>query len=215
MGSSPTPSSLSAENAIQTRMARRVSAWRLRRQYRATVLAERPGPLAVDHHACCALRIDRRLGTLRGPLQEAALPLAVSRFAARRDINMGSASLAGCSILICEDEPLIALGIADAFTNAGARVLTVRSLADALTAVEDEVPSAAILDHALSDRESSQLCGPLPVDHTLDRLGIVRAAPLIEEDGGERGRRDKLPKLRGQPRRAQRSLAGPGRWARS
>jgi hypothetical protein len=146
------------------------------------------------------LRIDRRLGTLRGPLQEAALPLAVSRFAARRDINMGSASLAGCSILICEDEPLIALGIADAFTNAGARVLTVRSLADALAAVEDEVPSAAILDHALSDRESSQLCGPLPVDHTLDRLGIVRAAPLIEEDGGERGRRDKLPKLRGQPR---------------
>ena len=95
---------------------------------------------------------------------------------------------------------MIALGIADAFTNAGARVLTVRSLADALIAVEDEVPSAVILDHALSDRESSQLCGPLPVDHTLDRLGIVRAAPLIEEDGGERGRRDKLPKLRGQPR---------------
>ena len=72
---------------------------------------------------------------------------------------MNSASLAGCSILICEDEPLIALGIADAFTNAGARVLTVRSLADALVAVEDEVPSAVILDHALSDGESSQLCG--------------------------------------------------------
>jgi DNA-binding response OmpR family regulator len=71
---------------------------------------------------------------------------------------MSSASLAGCSILICEDEPWIAVGIADAFTDAGARVLTVRSLADALTAVEDEVPSAVILDHALSDRESSQLC---------------------------------------------------------
>jgi CheY-like chemotaxis protein len=122
------------------------------------VLAERPGPLAVDHHACCALRIDRRLGTPRGPFQEAALPLAVSRFAAPRDINMGSASLAGCSILICEDEPLIALGIADAFTNAGARVLTVGSLARALIAIEDEVPSAVILDHALSDGESSQLC---------------------------------------------------------
>jgi DNA-binding response OmpR family regulator len=71
---------------------------------------------------------------------------------------MNSTSLAGYSILICEDEPLIALGIADAFTRAGARVLTVPSLARALTAVEDEVPSAVILDHALSDGESSQLC---------------------------------------------------------
>ena len=35
--------------------------------------------------------------------------------------------------------------------------MTVRSLVDALTAVEDEVPSAVILDHALSDGESSQL----------------------------------------------------------
>jgi hypothetical protein len=45
--------------------------------------------------------------------------------------NISNASLAGCSILICEDESLIALDIANAFTNAGARVLTVRSLAQA------------------------------------------------------------------------------------
>jgi DNA-binding response OmpR family regulator len=64
---------------------------------------------------------------------------------------MSSASLAGCSILICEDEPLAAIGIADAFTDAGARVVTVHSLANAMIAVEDEVPSAVILDHALSD----------------------------------------------------------------
>ncbi|MFZ0851401.1 MAG: hypothetical protein WAO08_19595 [Hyphomicrobiaceae bacterium] len=70
---------------------------------------------------------------------------------------MSNASLAGCSILICEDEPLIALGIADALSRAGARVLKVRSIADALIAVEDEVPSAVILDHALTDGESSQL----------------------------------------------------------
>ncbi|MFZ0851569.1 MAG: hypothetical protein WAO08_20460 [Hyphomicrobiaceae bacterium] len=42
---------------------------------------------------------------------------------------MSNASLAGCSILICEDEPLI--DIADAFSNVGARVVTVRSLAQA------------------------------------------------------------------------------------
>ena len=74
---------------------------------------------------------------------------------------MNSTSLAGCSILVCEDEPLIALSIADAFTGAGARVVTVRSFASALIAVENEVPSAVILDHALSDGESSQLCNRL------------------------------------------------------
>ena len=67
-------------------------------------------------------------------------------------------SLTGCSILICEDEPMIAIGIADAFTNAGARVVTTRTFASALIAVENEAPSAAILDHVLSDGESSQLC---------------------------------------------------------
>ena len=70
---------------------------------------------------------------------------------------MNTSSLAGCSILICEDEPLIAIGIADAFTDAGARVVMARSLASALIAVENEVPSAVILDHVLGDGESSQL----------------------------------------------------------
>jgi DNA-binding response OmpR family regulator len=74
---------------------------------------------------------------------------------------MNSTSLAGCSILICEDEPLIALDIANAFSNAGARVVTVRSLAHALIVVEDETPSAVILDQALSDGDSSQLCNRL------------------------------------------------------
>ena len=35
--------------------------------------------------------------------------------------------------------------------------MKVRSLSDALIAVEDEVPSAVVLDHALTDGESSQL----------------------------------------------------------
>ena len=71
---------------------------------------------------------------------------------------MISASLAGHSILICEDEPLIAIDIANAFTEVGARVVTARSLPDALIAVEDGALSAAILDHALSDGDSSQVC---------------------------------------------------------
>jgi DNA-binding response OmpR family regulator len=71
---------------------------------------------------------------------------------------MSNASLAGCSILICEDEPMIAIDIADAFSNVGARVVTVRSLAQAFIVIENEAPSAVILDNALSDGESSQLC---------------------------------------------------------
>jgi DNA-binding response OmpR family regulator len=66
--------------------------------------------------------------------------------------------LAGRLILVCEDEPLIALDIANAFTHAGARVATARSLRDALIAVEDGTLSAAILDHALGDGDSSELC---------------------------------------------------------
>ena len=71
---------------------------------------------------------------------------------------MKSTSLAGRSILVCEDEPLIALSIADAFTGVGARVVTARSFASALIAVENEVPSAVILDHVRGDADSSQLC---------------------------------------------------------
>ena len=71
---------------------------------------------------------------------------------------MNSASLAGRLILVCEDEPLIAIDIGNAFTNAGARVATARSLRDALIAVEDGALSAVILDHALGDGDSLQLC---------------------------------------------------------
>ena len=53
---------------------------------------------------------------------------------------------------------MIAIDIADAFSNVGARVVTVRSLAQAFIVIEDDAPSAVILDHALSDGESLQLC---------------------------------------------------------
>jgi DNA-binding response OmpR family regulator len=70
---------------------------------------------------------------------------------------MGTASLAGRLILIYEDEPLIALDIADAFTKAGARVVTAWSLREALVAADDGALSAAILDHVLQDGDSSEL----------------------------------------------------------
>jgi DNA-binding response OmpR family regulator len=66
--------------------------------------------------------------------------------------------LAGRLILIIEDEPLIALGISDALQEAGAQTVTARTLAAALVAIEGPSLSAAIVDHALGDGDSSELC---------------------------------------------------------
>jgi DNA-binding response OmpR family regulator len=74
---------------------------------------------------------------------------------------MHSANLIGRSILVCEDEPLIAIDIADAFKRAGARAVIAPSQRDALIAVEDAALSAAILDQALRDGDASKLCARL------------------------------------------------------
>jgi DNA-binding response OmpR family regulator len=66
--------------------------------------------------------------------------------------------LNGRSILIVEDEPLIALDIASAFEKSGAKVTTTGQLKHALTLVEHDGLSAAILDHALRDGDSDALC---------------------------------------------------------
>jgi CheY-like chemotaxis protein len=79
---------------------------------------------------------------------------------------MNSTSLAGCLILVCEDEPLIAMDIADAFKAAGASVVTARSLQNALIAAENVLPSAAIMGHALGDGDSSKL------RERLEELGV-------------------------------------------
>ena len=66
--------------------------------------------------------------------------------------------LVGRVILVIEDEPIIALDIKDAFEDAGATVVVTRTLAAALVAVEDNSISAAIVDHALGDGDSSEIC---------------------------------------------------------
>jgi DNA-binding response OmpR family regulator len=53
---------------------------------------------------------------------------------------------------------LIALDIQDAFVGAGASAVVTRSVAAALTAVDDNSVSAAIVDHVLGDGESSEIC---------------------------------------------------------
>jgi DNA-binding response OmpR family regulator len=69
--------------------------------------------------------------------------------------------LAGRVILIVEDEPLVALDIQDTFEAAGARVILAPTVAAALVAIQEPGLSAAIVDHALGDGDSSEICDRL------------------------------------------------------
>ena len=66
--------------------------------------------------------------------------------------------LQGAHILVVEDQPLIALDISNAFEGTGAQITTTNSLNHAKILVEHDGLSAAILDHALPDGDSTSLC---------------------------------------------------------
>jgi DNA-binding response OmpR family regulator len=75
---------------------------------------------------------------------------------------VGSAyPLAGQSILVVEDEPLIALEMAMLFESAGAQVLCVRTRAQARDTIADQAVRAAVLDYGLADGSTAALCGLL------------------------------------------------------
>jgi DNA-binding response OmpR family regulator len=65
--------------------------------------------------------------------------------------------LAGRSILIVEDEPIIAMDIAVVFEKAGAQVTTTTTLRHATILVENDGLSAAVLDHGLGGGDSASL----------------------------------------------------------
>jgi DNA-binding response OmpR family regulator len=69
--------------------------------------------------------------------------------------------LVGHLVLVVEDEPLIALDVAHGLETAGAKVIMARLLADALNKAEDPALSAAVLDHGLSDGDTSEVCTKL------------------------------------------------------
>ena len=72
-----------------------------------------------------------------------------------------STSLSGRTVLIVEDEPLIALDIATVFERAGATALTARTLANARCLVERDGLAAAVLDFGLGDGDAEALCARL------------------------------------------------------
>ena len=74
---------------------------------------------------------------------------------------MDHPALRGCSILVVEDEPLIAMDITTALERAGAHATTTTTVRHALILAEHDGLSAAIMDHAHSDGDSTQLCARL------------------------------------------------------
>jgi DNA-binding response OmpR family regulator len=67
-------------------------------------------------------------------------------------------ALKGRSILVVEDEPIIALNIIEGFRNAGAAVLSARNLRDGLQLASHPDLSAAVLDFGFSDGDGTALC---------------------------------------------------------
>jgi DNA-binding response OmpR family regulator len=70
-------------------------------------------------------------------------------------------SLNGSLVLIVEDEPLVAMDVANSFRSAGAQVVIARTLVDALEKAELAGLTAAVIDHALRDGLTSEVCAKL------------------------------------------------------
>jgi DNA-binding response OmpR family regulator len=67
-------------------------------------------------------------------------------------------ALRGRSILVVEDELLIAMDIAQALERAGANATMTTTVHHALILIEHDGLAGAIMDHALSDGDSTKLC---------------------------------------------------------
>jgi len=70
-------------------------------------------------------------------------------------------TLGGHSILVVDDEPLIALGVTDALSDAGAEVVTAHDLRTALEAARNGDVSAAILDVQIGASNCAPICAAL------------------------------------------------------
>ena len=66
--------------------------------------------------------------------------------------------LTGRSILVVEDDLIVAQSIKDCLQDAGAQVLIASKTGDALSVVENVDPAAAVLDVELADGDSTIIC---------------------------------------------------------
>jgi DNA-binding response OmpR family regulator len=70
-------------------------------------------------------------------------------------------ALRGRSTLLVEDEPLIGMDIRTALENAGAHVTATTTVRHALILAAHDGLAAAIMDHALADGDSAEMCARL------------------------------------------------------
>ena len=70
-------------------------------------------------------------------------------------------TLRGRSILVVEDEVLIGMDIRKALEAAGAHVTSTTTVHHALILVKHDGLAGAIMDHALADGDSTELCARL------------------------------------------------------
>ena len=73
----------------------------------------------------------------------------------------GCSSLLGCSILIVEDEPLIALDLYAALCAAGAGIVAATDAREALRLTSRNEISAAVMDVKLGDHDCLEVCQAL------------------------------------------------------
>ena len=73
-------------------------------------------------------------------------------------------ALRGRSILVVEDELLIGIDIRSALEDAGAHVTSTTTARHALILAEHDGLAGAIMDHALADGDSTELCARLSED---------------------------------------------------
>jgi DNA-binding response OmpR family regulator len=59
---------------------------------------------------------------------------------------VGNSQLAGCVVLVVEDEPLVCLEVVETLTACGARAVPACKIADAIWALDQHPITAALLD---------------------------------------------------------------------
>ena len=90
----------------------------------------------------------------------AQFKLMETTFLSRRQ-PAGRISLIGVSVLIVEDEPLIALDLHAALSAAGAGIIAATDTDEALRLIRRNDVSAAVLDISLGERDCTAVCQAL------------------------------------------------------
>lgn len=89
--------------------------------------------------------------------------------AQRRVPAVGEERLTGRSVLVVEDEGLIALELKELFEDAGARVLTAADIGEGLRLAETAQIGLAVVDYRIGSHDAAEICRRL----------LARAVPFF------------------------------------